>query len=72
MQNNSEKEFKINQAVNFHKKRDFINAKAIYQELINTFPEDFLPWFLMGSLEIDLANYRSYISLHQCHEIKFI
>ena len=70
MQNNSEKEFKINQAVNFHKKRDFINAKAIYQELINTFPEDFLPWFLMGSLEIDLANYDKAIeNLNASHRL---
>ncbi len=52
---------KINKAVELHKSKKFAEAKVIYLDLININPIDYLPFFLIGSLEIDLEDYESAI-----------
>ena len=48
----------LNKAIEKHKEQNFIAAKALYLKLIENNPKEFLPFFLMGALEIDLENYQ--------------
>ena len=52
----------INKAVLEHRNKNFATAKTIYLNLIDNYPDNYLPQFLLGSLEIDVENYEVAIS----------
>lgn len=52
----------INKAVLEHRNKNFATAKTIYLNLIDNYPDSYLPQFLLGSLEIDVENYEVAIS----------
>ena len=54
---------KLNNAIQFHKNKNFDAAKKLYQELIISIDDNFLPLFLLGTLELDLKNFESAIKL---------
>ena len=47
---------KLDRAIEFHRKHDFQSAKKLYQELLLTSENNFFPFFLLGTLELDLNN----------------
>ena len=58
MINDSFKDELLDKAIEEHKAHNFLEAKALYLQVTKLVPEDFYVLYLLGTLEIDLQNYK--------------
>ena len=52
---------KLNKAIEFHKVHNFNSARSLYEEIISEDDSNYLPFFFLGALELDLQNYQGAI-----------